>query len=70
MLEGTEPVQGPGTFSLFALIAKAVELAVLLSAGHFWKPTEAPVQDKCLRDHGLIFMQAHKLHFAVVTRCW
>lgn len=46
-------MQGFGTFSLAAIIAQAVELAVLLSEAHFWKPTEAPVLDKGLGDHGL-----------------
>lgn len=46
-------MQGFGTFSLAAIIAQAVELAVLLSEAHFWKPTEAPVLDKDLGDHGL-----------------
>lgn len=35
MLEGPDQIQGPGTFSLAAIIAQAVELAALLSEAHF-----------------------------------
>lgn len=43
-------------FSLAAITAQAVELAVVLSEARFQKPTEVPVLDKSLGDPGVTFV--------------